>query len=324
MSAAVYRRFGAPEVVSIARIPVPETRPDDALVRVRASTVSVADHRMRSRDLPRGLGMLGPISLGVFGPRHPVLGMDLAGVVEAVGENVTRLRPGDEVIAMNGQVFGGHAEFARVRSTGAIAFKPASLDFEQSVALVFGGMTALEYLEAAAVGPGDEVLVNGASGAVGSAAVQLARHFGARVTAVTSAANHELVLSLGADDVIDYRSADFATGGRTWQVIVDCVGNAPFSRVAGALAEGGALLLVVADLHSMVTAKRDTRRSGKRVIASVPAGGTDYLERLAGLADEGQLRPVIDRTYALADVVEAHRYVDSGRKRGSVVLRVGG
>jgi NADPH:quinone reductase-like Zn-dependent oxidoreductase len=323
MVAAVYRRFGEPEVMRLERIPAPEIGPDDVLVRVRASTVSVADHRMRSRDLPRGLGMLAPATFGVFRPRHPVLGMDLAGVVEEVGENVTRFRPGDGVIAMNGPAYGGHAELARVRSAGAIAHGPVSLDFEQAVALVFGGVTALQYLDVADVRPGDEVLVNGASGAVGSAAVQLAKERGARVTAVTSEANRELVLTLGADEVIDYRSADFSAAGRVWHVIVDCVGNAPYSRVADALAPGGALLLVVTDLHSMLTARRDTKRSGKRVIQSVPAASAASIERLVGLADEGRLVPVIDRTYPLDEIVEAHRYVDSGRKKGNVVLRVG-
>jgi NADPH:quinone reductase-like Zn-dependent oxidoreductase len=323
MPAAVHSRFGGPEVISVEQLPVPRPGDDEVLVRVIASTVSIADHRMRSRDLPDGLGFLGPISLGLLRPRHPVLGMDLAGVVEEVGTAVTRFRPGDEVIAMKGSAFGGHAGYATARAAGAIALKPRSLDFEQSVALVFGGLTAMEFLETADLQPGSRVLVNGASGAVGSAAVQLAKQRGAVVTGVTSEANLDLVRSLGADEVVDYRREDFATSDRAWDVIVECVGNAPFARVRDALAPGGTLLLVIADLRSMLTARRDSKRTGKRVVTSAPGNGAVYLERLAQLADQGELRPVIDRTYSLAQAVEAHRYVDSGRKRGSVVLRVG-
>lgn len=323
MQAAVYRRFGAPEVVAIEEVDRPAIGPEDILIRTKASTVSIADHRMRARDLPRGLGFLGPISLGAFRPKHPVLGMDVAGVVDRVGERVTRFRPGDEVIAMRGSSFGGHAEYVAMPQHRAVAHKPTTLDFEQSVALVFGGLTAIEFLEVADLQPGDEVLVNGASGAVGSAAVQLAKAAGARVTAVTSAGNRDLVESLGADEVIDYGAADFAASGRRWRVIMDCVGNAPFSRVEPVLERGGILLLVVTDLRSMLTARRISKRTGSRVVTSAPGNGAVYLERLARLADEGRVVPVIDRTYPLSEVVDAHRYVDTGRKRGNVVLQIG-
>lgn len=322
MTAAVHRRFGGPEVVSLEEVPRPRIRPDQVLVRVHASTVSIADHRVRSLDLPRGLWLFGPISLGIRRPRHPVLGMDLAGVIVEVGADVTNFRVGDEVIAMKGSAFGGHAQYAPVRADRAIALKPASLDFEESVALVFGGVTALSFLDAAGVAPGDAVLVNGASGAVGSAAVQIAKHLGARVTAVTSETNRELVRSLGADEVIDYATQDFAANGRTWRVIVECVGNAPFSRVGGNLEAGGVLLLVIADLRSMLTAKLDAWRSGKRILQSGTGTGAELLARLARLADDGVIVPVIDRTYALTEIVEAHRYVDTGRKKGNVVIRV--
>ncbi|WP_395244156.1 NAD(P)-dependent alcohol dehydrogenase [Agromyces sp. MMS24-K17] len=325
MRAARVDRFGPPEVVHVADTPKPEPGPGDLLVRVRATTVSVADQRIRSRRVPRGLALAVSPTIGLFRPRLHVLGMEAAGVVEQVGAAVTRFAPGDEVIVMRGAKMGCHAEFTTVAEDGDVARKPANLTFEEAAAIVFGGHTALRYLDRVAIGPGTEVLVNGASGAVGSAAVQLAASRGARVTAVTSGRNAELVRSLGAAEVVDYTRADFATvaGGPRYDVIVECVGNAPFGRVAHLLRPGGALLLVIADLSGMLAASRQARRSGLVVDHRGGSMGADGMSRLTSLAEAGDLRPVIDRTYDLDQVVEAHRYVDTGRKRGSVVLRVG-
>lgn len=322
MRAAVMHRFGGPEVVRVEEVPKPTPRADEVLIRVEASTVSVADHRTRSRDLPDGMWFYIPIALGVFRPRKPVLGMDVAGVVEAVGDEVTGFAPGDEVIAMLGAAFGGHAEYACVKQTAAIAPKPRNLTMEEAVTLVFGGYTALSYLNHVELSPGDEVLVNGASGAVGTAAVQLAKLRGARVTAVCSGRNADLVRSLGADRVIDYTVEDFTAGGQAYDVIVECVGNAPFSRVERSIKPGGALLLVITSFAGMLRASRDRKRSGKLVtFAGAPVTGDD-LTSLVRLAEAGEYRSVIDRTFDFDDVVEAHRYVDTGRKRGNVVLRV--
>jgi NADPH:quinone reductase-like Zn-dependent oxidoreductase len=328
MRAAVVERFGAPEVVRVADLPRPVAGAGEVLVRVHASSVSVADHRLRSRDIPPGLSLLVAPTIGVFRPRVRVLGMDAAGVVESVGAGVTRFAPGDEVIAMLGSRMGGHAEFAVVAEDGDIARKPAGLSFEEAAAIVFGGHTAMRYLSRVELGPGSEVLVNGASGAVGLAAVQLASRRGARVTAVTSARNAELVRANGADRVIDYTHEDFAAAGddaadpTRYDVIVECVGNAPFSRVRHLIRPGGALLQVIADLRGMLAGAWQTRRSGIRVTSTGDQVGPDGMRRLAELAEAGDIRPVIDRVYGLDEIVDAHRYVDTGRKRGSVVLRV--
>lgn len=322
MRAAVYRKFGPPEVVRVEEMPQPSPGRTDVIIKVHASTVSAADHRGRSRDVPRGLGMLAALGLGVFRPRHRVLGMDVAGVVEAVGAGVTKFAPGDEVIAMLGGAFGGHAEYARLSEDGAITAKPRNMTFEEAVTLVFGGITARGFLTRTSIKRGDTVLVNGASGAVGTAAVQLATHEGAHVTGVCSSANSELVTSLGADRVIDYTQVDFTTEPITYDIIIDCVGNAPFERVERLINPGGALLLVIADLKGMLRASSRTRKSGKLV----SAGNVDYkaedLAFLVRLAESGQYQAVIDRTYELSDIVEAHHFVDTGRKRGNVVLRV--
>src|SRR6478735_5512491 len=323
MRAAVARRFGGPEVVSIETVALPAPGPEEVRVRVRASGVSVADHRMRSRDLPRGLGALGLVMIGVFRPRHPVLGTDAAGVIDAIGSDVRGFTVGDEVLAIRGFDMGCHAEFVALKAKDVFR-KPANLSFEEAAALPFGALTALSFLNRVELREGTEVLVNGGSSAVGSIVIQLAAAAGARVTAVTSAGNAELVRSLGAQRVIDYATTDFAAEGRTYDVIVECVGNAPFERVAPILRRGGALLLVIADLKGMLGTRRNSRRGGALVTyqgAKITAG--EVLRRMTELAESGALVPVIDSVHPLADVVLAHRRVDTGHKSGNVVLRMG-
>ena len=322
MRAAVAHRFGGPEVVTVERVPKPVPGPDEVLVRLHASTVSIADHRIRSKDLPAGLGFLAVVALGVFRPRTPILGMEGAGVIEAVGSDVTAFERGDRVIVHRGSAMGCHAEYVTVRADRMIARMPVGMSFEDAAALVFGGYTALSFLDRVDLRPGVDVLVNGASGAVGTAVVQLASHAGARVTAVCSAGNAELVRSLGAARVIDYAQEDFAAGADRYDVVVECVGNAPFGRVRGILKPGGALLMVITDLRSMLAERRQTRRSGMLVTHTGSAFGASVLRDLVARAEAGEIAPVIDRTYGLEDIVEAHRYVDTGRKRGSVVVRI--
>ncbi|MFE4541527.1 NAD(P)-dependent alcohol dehydrogenase [Arthrobacter sp. NPDC056727] len=326
MMAATYQRFGQSEVVRLEEIPKPAPRPDEVLIKVHASTLSAADHRARSRSVPAGLEILTALGLGIFRPRHRVLGMDVAGVVEAIGSDVNRFGVGDEVVAMLGAKFGGHAEYVTVAQDAAITAKPRNMDFEEAVTLVFGGLTARGFLARADIKPGDSVLINGASGAVGTAAVQLAKNLGAHVTAVCSNGNRDLVTSLGADRVIDYTAEDFTAGDRTYDVIMDCVGNAPFSRVSGSLNPGGKLLLVVADLKGILRAPANSRRSGKLVTVGdlKLRYTTEDLASLVRLAEAGRYRAVVDRTYALPKIVRAHRFVDIGRKRGNVVVRIAG
>ncbi|MFD4422205.1 NAD(P)-dependent alcohol dehydrogenase [Agromyces sp. NPDC058484] len=322
MKAAVSHRFGGPDVVRIEELPKPTPRRGEVLVRVHASTVSAADHRARTKDVPSGLKLLSSLTLGFFTPRIPVLGMDIAGVVEAVGSDVTGFAPGDEVIAMLGAKFGGHAEYVTVPHGGAITAKPADLAFEEAAALVFGGITARAFLSRPGVEPGASVLVNGASGAVGTAAVQLAHLAGARVTAVSSGSNADLVRSLGAVRVIDHTREDFTDGAETYDIVVDCVGNVPFDRLEPLIKPGGAMLSVVSDLAGILTAGSRARRTGKHVTAGNVPFTAGNLAHIARLASAGRFRPVIDRTFDLPDIAEAHRYVDTGRKKGNVVVRV--
>ncbi|WP_194420410.1 NAD(P)-dependent alcohol dehydrogenase [Microbacterium abyssi] len=322
MTAAVHRRFGPPEVVHLEQLPIPVPKAGEVVIRVHASTVSIADHRSRARDVPRGLGFLAAAGLGILRPRRRVLGMDAAGVIDAVGPGVSSFAPGDRVIALPGAAFGGHAEYLRMPADGPIALAPSTLPLDEAIALVFGGFTAYGFFKNVIITPGTTVLVNGASGAVGTAAIQLAAQRGAHVSAVTSGKNTALVTALGADEAIDYTREDFTADGRTWDVIVDCVGNAPFTRVEHSINPGGTLLLVINDLPGMLRARGQSRRTGKLVTGNVGSPAAADLAELSALTDAGQFRPVIDRGYDLADIVHAHRYVDTGRKVGNVVLRV--
>ena len=321
MRAAVHERYGGPEVVRLTDVPAPALHPGDLLVRAYASDVSVADHRLRARDLPRGMGVLAGPVVGFRRPRRQVLGMEVAGVVAATGPRVTGFRPGDRVVAATGSGFGGHAELVRVPASGVVAHVPDALRLDEAVALVFGGLTAHKFLSRADVRPGTEVLVNGASGAVGTMVVQLAAARGARVTAVCSAPNADLVRSLGATEVVDHLTQDVTALGRRVDVVVDCVGTLPLARARRVLRRGGTLLLVVADLAGTIGAPFARLRGVRAVTGDLPTSAADLTELLR-LAAEGTLRPVVDRTYAFEDVVEAHRYVDTGRKRGAVVLRI--
>jgi NADPH:quinone reductase-like Zn-dependent oxidoreductase len=322
MKAAVYHRFGGPEVVQIEDVVRPEPAAGEILISVRATTVSAADHRTRARDVPAGLLLPSSFVLGFFRPRRPVLGMDVAGVVAAVGAGVTRFAPGDEVVAMLGSRFGGHAEYAIATATDAVAMKPASLTFEQAVSLVFGGITARAFLNQITLAAGATVLVNGASGAVGTAAVQLAKAAGAHVTGVSSAANADLVASLGADRTIDYATTDFALEGISYDVIIDSVGNSPVARVRDIVNRGGGVLLVAGNLRSLITASRNARQLGISVITTPGAYRSEDLEHILDLAERGAVRPTIDSTYPFDQIFAAHRHVDGGRKRGSVVVTI--
>lgn len=320
MKAVLCSRYGPPEVLRLVDLPEPVPKDCELLIKVRATTVSTADWRIRSLTMPAGFGPFGRLAFGFRCPRQPILGTELAGDVVAVGRVVTRFQPGDPVFAFPGAAMGAHAEYLCLPEEGPVVSKPANLDYAQAAALSFGGATMLDFFRRAALRSGERVLVNGASGAVGTAAIQLARHAGAHVTAVCSAANHDLVHALGAERVIDYAKEDFARSGERYDVIVDTVGTAPFARSRTALAEGGRLLLVLASLSGLLLAPWHGALGGRKVIAGPAAERVEYLHELAALATAGKFLPVIDRIYPLEDIVAAHAYVDQWHKRGNVVV----
>ncbi|RYF43666.1 MAG: NAD(P)-dependent alcohol dehydrogenase [Comamonadaceae bacterium] len=324
MKAFLCNRYGSPDVLELTDLPKPVPARHELLVRVSATTVSSADWRVRSLQLPAGFGLLGPVALGIGRPRQPVLGTELAGEVEAIGAAVVNFKPGDKVVGFTGSRMGCHAEYRCIAADGPVAIQPGNLSDEQAAALCFGGATMLDFYRRAKLRSGERVLVNGASGAVGTAAVQLAKHLGAHVTGVCSTVNLALVRSIGADEVIDYTRDDFARSGQVFDVIVDTAGTAPFSRSARALAHGGRLLLVLATLPELLKAPWAGWTKGKKVIAGPASERPGYVQELATIAAAGHFTPVVDRCYAFEDMRAAHHYVDSGRKRGSVVIRVGG
>ncbi len=323
MKACVCRRYGGPEVLDLTDVQKPTPKDKEVLVKILATTVTSGDWRVRTLNVPKGLGLVARLALGITRPRQPILGTELAGVIETVGKAVTRFRPGDAVFAFPGGKMGCHAQYRAVAEDGPVALKPANLSFEEAASLSFGGSTALHFLRKADVKAGEKVLVIGASGGVGSALVQLAKHFGAEVTGVTSTTNLELVGSLGADRVIDYTKEDFTKSRATYDIIADTVGETSFARCKHALRDKGRLLVIAGGLPDMLSALWAPITSSKRVIAGPAEERPEDVQQLAALAKAGVLRPLIDRRYDFAQMAEAHAYVETRRKRGSVVVSVG-
>lgn len=321
MRAAIYRRYGPPEVVSVENVAKPAPKPHEVLIKIHATTVSSGDWRARSLSMPPGFGPIAPLVFGVRGPRQPILGTELSGVIEAIGANVSKFKVGDIVVAFPSFAMGAHAEYRTLPQDGQIALKPRNLSSSEAAALSFGGVTALQFLrDRAKVRAGENVLVIGASGAVGSAAIQIAKNFGASVTGVCSGVNLDLVESIGADRVIDYAKEDFIKFGGQYDIICDTVGVTSFLACKDALKPGGRLLLVASGLAQVLGVGR--KPNGKAVMAGTGNATTEHLLFLKGLAEAGRIKPVIDRRLPFEQIVEAHRRVDTGRKAGSVVILV--
>jgi NADPH:quinone reductase-like Zn-dependent oxidoreductase len=320
MKAVVYERYGSPAVLQLKEVEKPTPKDNEVLIKTHATTVTSGDWRVRSLNVPAGFGLITRLVFGVTRPRQPILGTELAGVVESVGKDVRKFKVGNQVFAFSDAAMGCHAEYKCMPEDGAMALKPANLTYEEAAALSFGGTTALDFIRRGKLQSGEKVLVNGASGGVGTAAVQLAKHFGAEVTGVCSTANVELVRSLGASHVIDYTKEDFTQNGETYDVIVDTAGTAPFSRSKASLKERGRLLMVLGGLPDMLRIPWVSMTSSKKVIAGPAAGRAEDLRFLAGLAEAGEFKPVIDRCYPFEQIAEAHSYVDTGRKKGNVII----
>jgi NADPH:quinone reductase-like Zn-dependent oxidoreductase len=322
MRVAAYERYGPPEVVGITERPVPEPSAGEVRVRVHAASIGAADSAGRS-----GTPWFARLAFGMRAPKRPVLGSDFAGVVDAVGPGVTRFAVGDRVFGATGVDAGAHAELLIVAESGAIVNLPAAVDMTDAAAICDGGLTALPFLrDGGHVRPGARVLVNGASGSVGAAAVQLAKHLGAEVTAVCGPAHVELVRSLGADRVIDYTREDFTAARDAYDVIFDAVGKSTFRRCRHSLVAGGTYLTTVPSFAIML--QQLTSKAGSRQAVIMFTGlrkdadKVPDLEELGALAASGAFRPPIEREVPLDDIAAGHRIVDSGHKAGSVVVRL--
>jgi NADPH:quinone reductase-like Zn-dependent oxidoreductase len=314
MRAAVVDRYGPPEVVAVREVPRPVPRADEVLVHVAVAAVNSGDARIRAARFPAGFAPLARPAFGLRGPRRPILGNAFAGTVAAVGEDVTAHAPGDEVCGMTGVRMGAHAEYVAVPGS-RLARKPPGVTHEAAAGLLFGGTAALWFLrDRAQVRPGQSVLVVGASGAVGTNAVQLARHFGADVTGVTSAHNAALVQRLGADRIIDHTRTDLSTLTDRFDVVLDAVGTLTRATGRRLLTDHGVLVLAAASLGDTVRARGDV------VAGSAPERVEDF-DYLLRLLAEGVLTVVVDEVLDLAQIASAYQRVDSGHKVGNVLVR---
>lgn len=313
MRAAIFDHYGDPSVITIGEVPIPAPGKNEVRVKVVASAVTAADSRIRAAKFPKGFAFFARLVFGIRAPRRPVLGGVFAGQVDAVGEDVTAFQPGDQVCGMTGTSFGAHSEYICVKAK-KLAVIPTGVSPEQAAGILFGGTTALNYLrDKARIQPGATVLINGGSGAIGTSAIQLARHFGARVTAVTSTGNVELVRSLGAERVIDYTKTDLASIKNRFDIVFDTVGNLTIESGRRLLSDGGVLLLAVAGLAETLRARGNVKAGPSR---EDPADYAFLLE----LIDRDELRAVIDSTYPLENIVAAHERVDTGHKVGNVII----
>lgn len=317
MKAAVYSRYGPPEVVEIKEVQKPAPKDNQVLVRVHATTVAAADWRFRKAD-----PFLIRFMNGLARPKRiTILGTEFSGTVESVGKAVTRFRAGDKVFGGTGFKLGAHAEYVCVAEDGSLAMKPVNMTFDEAAAVWFGGVSALFFLRKAKILPGQKVLIYGASGSVGTFAVQIAKHFGAQVTGVCGTANLELVKSLGADEVVDYTTEDFSKAGRVYDVIVDTVGKSGFGHSMKSLKRGGLYVLVMGSMLVSWFGGMWIAITGAGKILSgiaMPAPGDQAF--LKELIEAGELRTVIDKRYPLAQIAEAHRHAEGGHKKGNVVV----
>lgn len=319
MKAVIFQQYGPPEVLKIAERDVPVPQPHEILIKNYAAAVNSADWRLR-KAVPAAVRL----AFGLFKPKKEkqVLGGVYAGVIERTGPGVTAFRAGDRVFGMTGMAMGAYAEYVCVREDGAISRIPDGVLFNDAAAVPFGGMTALHFLRKASVRTGQTVLIYGASGSVGTAAIQLARHFGAKVTAVCSSKNGPLVKSLGADVHIDYRTEDFTSRGELYDVVFETVNKLSFAKSIQCLKPGGHLILAAAGISEALMGIWTNLRGRKKVIFGLAPEQQEQIRYLRDLLASGIFKPVIDRVYPLEDIAEAHCYVEAGHKRGNVVIEI--
>jgi NADPH:quinone reductase-like Zn-dependent oxidoreductase len=322
VKAIVVTKYGPPEVLQFKEVEKPTPKDHEILVKVYATTVTAGDSRVRSFTVPLSYWLPARIALGLRKPKKAILGMVLAGEVETVGKEVKQFKKGDQIYAYDIMRFSTYAEYACLPENSSVAFKPSTVTYEEAAAIPFGGITALHFLKKGKIRSGQKVLIYGASGSVGTFAVQLAKYFGAEVTGVCSTTNVELVKSLGADHVIDYTKEDFTTSGETYDIIFDTVGKSSLSGCLRSLKKEGSYLQAVAGPARMIQTQWASMRSGKTPIAGTAVPKTEDLMYLNELVEAGKIKPVIDRCYPLEQMVEAHRYVDQGHKKGNVVITV--
>lgn len=323
MKAVVCPKYGPPDVLQIKEFEKPVPKDHEILVKVFATTVTVADVRTRSFTVPRSVWLPARIALGIRRPKRPILGMELAGEVEAVGKAVKRFEKGDQVFAATLADFGAYSEYTCLPEDGAVAIKPENISYEEAAAIPIGARTALHYLRKANVRGGQKVLIYGASGSVGTYALQLAKYLGAHVTGVCSTLNVEMVKGLGADEVIDYTKEEFSAQGARFDVVFEAVNKSSFAACMNSLRNNGVYINITEPFPTLQMFWTKMTSKKKLMLGQNSPETAEALEFLRNLVMAGKLKPVIDRSYPLEQIVEAHRYVDKGHKKGNVVIRLG-
>lgn len=316
MKAALWTRYGGPEVLKLQELDKPIPKHNEVLIKINASSVTVGDARLRAFKVPMGFWLPTRLAFGLTRPRKRIPGMDLSGEIETTGKDVKLFNKGDMVYGTTGMALGSNAEYVCLPEHSALVKKPENVSHEQATAVIFGGLTAIHFLrDKAKVQKGHKVLINGASGAVGTASIQLARYLGAEVTAICSSANIELVTSLGAHRVIDYTNEDFTRYHQQYDVILDAVGNLSLARCRRFLAQQGKLILINTGLLTNLSSL-----FRHNLICGVAGESKEALQFLGERVVAGDIKAVIDKTFPLQQIAEAHRYVDTGHKKGNVVI----
>ncbi|HSR29688.1 MAG TPA: NAD(P)-dependent alcohol dehydrogenase [Anaerolineae bacterium] len=323
MKAILWTKYGPPEVLQLREVEKPTPKDNEVLIRIYATTVTKGDCEQRSLKFHPMFSIPMRMYVGLIRPKRiTILGQELAGEVEAVGKGVKRFGPGDQVFGTAGFSFGTYAEYKCLPEDGLVAAKPANMTYDEAAAVPLGGLEALYYLRKGNTRSGQEILINGAGGSIGTLAIQLAKYFGAEVTAVDSTAKLDMLRSIGADRVIDYTQEDFTRSGETYDAIFDVVGKSPFSRSIRSLKQNGCYLLANPGLSQMVRGPWTSRTGSKKVISGRANPTTGDLVYLRELIEAEKIKPVVDRSYPLEQIIEAHRYVEMGGKKGTVVITV--
>ncbi len=322
MKAIVCTKYGPPDVLQLKEVAKPIPKDNEVLIRVYATTVSSGDVIDRSGTVSPWAWLPTRIIFGLIRPRRKIPGAELAGEIESVGKDVKLFKEGDQVFGESGWGSGAYAEYKCLPEEGVVAIKPANMPYEEAAAVPFGALTSLFFLRKGNIQSGQEVLIYGASGAIGTAAVQLARYFGAEVAGVCSTTNLEMVKSLGADEVIDYTKEDFTKSGQAYDIIFDSVGKTSFSRCKESLKQKGIFLACIMGLPELIQILWTSVTCGKKVKGGVAIERTEDLIFFKELIEAGKIRSVIDRRYPLEQIAKAHRYVEKGHKRGNVVIAV--
>jgi 2-desacetyl-2-hydroxyethyl bacteriochlorophyllide A dehydrogenase len=323
MKAVVLTQYGSADGLQLQEVEKPAPKDNEVLIRIYATTVTTGDCEIRTLKLPPLIRFPMRLWLGFSKPRsNLIMGSELAGEIESVGRDVKRFKKGDPVFGSAGLRLGTNAEYKCLPEDGLVALKPTNMSYEEAATVPFGAGDALHFLRKGKIQSGQKVLINGAGGSIGTYAVQLARHFGAEVTGVDSTAKLDMVRSIGADHVIDYTREDFTQNGETYDVIFDTVGKSSFSRSLNSLKQGGRYILANPKLSEMIRGQWTSMMGSKKVIIGAASTNADDLLFLKGLIEAGKLKAVIDRRYPLEQIAEAHRYVETGQKKGNVVIVV--